>query len=93
MRSTARTWTAPSSRATVSCKALKPSSKASTSPPVNSRHSTARPALQAAIAVTQGVKLDPHYWLEQKTFTCLTDTACNETKEYVAQLKSTGMQF
>jgi ABC-type sugar transport system substrate-binding protein len=49
--------------------------------------------LQAAIAVTQGVKLDPHYWLEQKTFTCLTDTACNETKEYVAQLKSTGMQF
>ena len=49
--------------------------------------------LQAAIAVTQGVKLDPHYWLEQKTFTCLTDAACNETKEYVAQLKSTGMQF
>ena len=49
--------------------------------------------LQAAIAVTQGVKLSPHYWLEQKTFTCLTEAACNVTKEYIAQLKSTGMQF
>ena len=50
-------------------------------------------ALQAAIAVTQGVKLAPNYWLELTTFTCLTDAACNATKEYIAQLKSTGMQF
>jgi galactofuranose transport system substrate-binding protein len=50
-------------------------------------------SLQAAIAVTQGVKLAPNYWLVLKTFTCLTEAACNETKEYIAQLKSTGMQF
>lgn len=50
-------------------------------------------ALQAAIAVTQGVKLAPSYWLELKTFTCLTDAECSATKEYIAQLKATGMQF
>jgi len=50
-------------------------------------------SLQAAIAVTQGVKLARTYWLDLKTFTCLTEAACNETKEYIAQLKATGMQF
>jgi ribose transport system substrate-binding protein len=50
-------------------------------------------SLQAAIAVTQGAKLAPSYWLDLKTFTCLTEAACNATKEYIAQLKATGMQF
>jgi ABC-type sugar transport system substrate-binding protein len=49
--------------------------------------------LQSAIAVTQGAKLAPYYWLDLKTFTCLTDDECNKTKEYIAQLKATGMQF
>ena len=50
-------------------------------------------SLQAAIAVTQGVKLAPHYWLTQNTFTCLTKADCDATKEYIAKLKATGLQF
>ena len=51
------------------------------------------PSLQAAIAISQGVKIAPVYYLVMKTFTCLTPDACNATKEYVAQLKATGAQF
>ncbi len=49
--------------------------------------------LNAAIAVSQGERLLPHYWLQLKTFTCITQADCDATKEYVAQLKATGMQF
>lgn len=50
-------------------------------------------SLQAAIALSQGANIAPHYWLSLKTFTCLTEAECNATKEYIAQLKATGMQF
>lgn len=50
-------------------------------------------SLEAAIAVTQGVKLAKYYWLDLKTFTCLNEDECKKTKEYIAQMKATGMQF
>jgi ribose transport system substrate-binding protein len=51
-------------------------------------------SLEAAIAASRGVTLpSTKFALIQKTFTCLTDSACDKSKAYVAQLQATGMQF
>ena len=51
------------------------------------------PSLRAAISLSQGKMLVPAYRLDLKTFSCSDADACNRTKEYVAQLEATGMQF